>query len=98
MHRATWLIIGSVFLAASAACTPSVNLEQERAALMTADREWSQTTKDPEKFVAYFAQGGSIYPPGMPIVTGEGSNTRITSCSPRASHGASRAESAACDA
>jgi len=70
MHRATWLIVGITFLTASAACTPSVNLEQERAALMTADREWSQTTKDPEKFTSYFAEGGSIYPPGMAAVTG----------------------------
>ena len=51
-------------------CAPTANVEQERAALMAADRAWSETTKDPEKMAAYFAEGGSIYPPGMPIVTG----------------------------
>ena len=73
MHCATRLIVGIlgiVGIALGAACTPSVNLEQERTALMAVDREWSQTTRDPEKFVTYFAEGASIYPPGMPVVTG----------------------------
>ena len=37
---------------------------------MAADSAWSQTTKEPEKFVGFFAEGAAIYPPGMPIVTG----------------------------
>ncbi len=70
MLRATWLIVGIAFITIGAACTPSVNLEQERAALMAVDREWSQTVRDAEKFVTYFADGGSMYPSGMPLVTG----------------------------
>ena len=35
--------VAIVLIAVSAACTPSINLEQERTALMTADREWSGT-------------------------------------------------------
>ena len=71
MHRSLWLIVGLTTLAASAACSPqTVNVEQERTALMARDREWSQTTKDPEKFVSYMAEGASLYPPGMPIMTG----------------------------
>ncbi len=70
MDRSVWLIVGLASLAAGAACTQTVNVEQERAALMAVDREWSQTTKEPEKFVAYFADGASVYTPGMPIVTG----------------------------
>ena len=69
MSRIPRLIIGVVTLMV-VACAPAVNVEQERAALMAVDREWSQTTNEPEKFVAYFADGASIYAPGMPIVTG----------------------------
>jgi ketosteroid isomerase-like protein len=57
-------------LAVGAACGPTVNVEQERASLMSADREWSQTANDAEKFAANFADGASTYPPGMPVVTG----------------------------
>jgi ketosteroid isomerase-like protein len=68
MSRCTWLFIALAAFAAG--CTPAVNVEQERAALMAADRAWSETTKDPEKMAASIADGGSVYPPGMPIVTG----------------------------
>ena len=70
MYRSVRLIVGLASLAASAACGQNVNVEQERASLMAADSAWSQTTKEPEKFVAFFAEGAAIYPPGMPIVTG----------------------------
>ena len=70
MYRSVRLIVGLVSLASSAACAQTVNVEQERASLMAADSAWSQTTKEPEKFVAYFAEGAAIYAPGMPIVTG----------------------------
>jgi hypothetical protein len=33
---------------------------------MAADREWSQTIKDPAKFGTYFADDASMYAPGMP--------------------------------
>jgi ketosteroid isomerase-like protein len=68
MNRCTWLLIALAALAIG--CTPATNVDQDRAALMAADREWSRTAKEPEKFAAFFADGGSIYPPGMPIVTG----------------------------
>ena len=54
----------------SVACAPSVNVEQERATLLALDREWSQSTKDIDKFMSYFAADGSVYPPGMPVETG----------------------------
>jgi ketosteroid isomerase-like protein len=69
MSRVLWLMVGFASLAV-AGCGSTVNVEQERAALMAADRAWSQTTKEPEKFVAFFADGASIYPPSMPIITG----------------------------
>ena len=52
------------------ACAPSVNVEQERSALLALDREWSQSTKDVDKFMSYFAADASVYPPGMPVETG----------------------------
>jgi ketosteroid isomerase-like protein len=70
MRRILWLMVGLASLAAGVACRPAVNVEQEREALLAVDREWSQTTKEPEKFVTYFAEGGAIYPPGSPVVTG----------------------------
>jgi len=54
-----------------AGCAPAVNLEQERAALLAADQEWSTTTKDLDKMLAGFAPDASYYPAGMPKVTGE---------------------------
>ncbi len=69
MRRYHWFLI--VLVAGIAAgCSKPANVEQERAALMAADRDWSQTAGDPDKFVTFLAADGSIYPPGMPIVTG----------------------------
>lgn len=62
------LLAGMAGLAA--ACGPSANVEQERSALLALDREWSQSAKDIEKFLSYYAQDASVYPPGMPVVTG----------------------------
>ena len=52
------------------ACAPSVNVEQERNALLALDKEWSQTTKDMNKFVSYYAPDATIHPQGMPSASG----------------------------
>jgi ketosteroid isomerase-like protein len=52
------------------ACAPSTNVEQERSTLLQLDREWSQTTKDVDKFMSYFAPDASAYAPGMPVASG----------------------------
>lgn len=70
MSRFLVLMMALATLAVTTACAPAVNVDEERASLMAADREWSQTTKEPEKFVAFFADDASIYAPAMPIVTG----------------------------
>src|SRR5688500_4868006 len=64
--------VGAIAMMAllGAGCGASVNVEQERSALLAVDREWSQTTKDTDKFLSYFAPDASAYPPGMPIATG----------------------------
>jgi ketosteroid isomerase-like protein len=55
----------------TAGCAQSVNPEQGRAALMAVDREWSQTTKDLDKFASYYAPDASAYVPGAPVVKGQ---------------------------
>jgi ketosteroid isomerase-like protein len=59
-----------VALIALAGCARSVDVEAEKTALMTVDREWSQTTKDLDKFMSYFASDATSYAPGAPAVTG----------------------------
>jgi ketosteroid isomerase-like protein len=51
-------------------CARSVNVEQEKTTLMAADKEWSQTTKDLDKFMTYFAPDATSYPAGAPMATG----------------------------
>jgi ketosteroid isomerase-like protein len=68
MRQYVWLAGAMALLAA--ACGPSANIEQERNTLLQRDREWSQTPKDLEKFISYFAPDASAYPQGMPIAKG----------------------------
>ena len=68
MSRNVW--VAAVIALLSAGCAGSVNVEQERNTLLALDREWSQTTKDTEKFLSYFAPEASAYPQGMPVATG----------------------------
>ena len=53
-----------------AGCGSSVNVQEQRNALLALDREWSQTTTDINKFVSYYAADASVYPQGMPLATG----------------------------
>jgi ketosteroid isomerase-like protein len=68
MRRYVWLV--AVMTSLAAGCGTSINVEQERDNLLAVDREWSQTTKDTDKFLSYFAPEGSVHPPGMPVSTG----------------------------
>jgi len=65
MHRFACVLL----LAAFAGCARA-DIEVEKTALMTSDREWSQTTNDLDKFMTYFASDATSYPPGAPAVTG----------------------------
>lgn len=67
MRKGAWLLTVGLL---AAGCAPSANVEQERNALMEQDRAWSQTTKDLEKFLTYYAPDASVFVPGMPIATG----------------------------
>ena len=53
-----------------ASCAQTVNVEQEKAALMTADAEWSKTTTDAAKFAAGFTPDGTLSLAGAPAMKG----------------------------
>ena len=59
-----------VLLLAMVAGCAKVDVEAEKTALMTADREWSQTTKDIDKFMTFVASDATSYAPGTPAVSG----------------------------
>jgi ketosteroid isomerase-like protein len=55
---------------AAAGCARSVNLEQERNAVLARDREWARSTTDPDKFMSYLAPDATVYAPGEPAAKG----------------------------
>ena len=55
---------------AAAGCARSVNMEQARSAVLARDREWAQSTKDPNKFMSYMAEDATVYAPGEPAQKG----------------------------
>jgi len=66
-------LIGLLLTAGLAvSCAPSTNVAQEREKLLALDREWAGSTKDMGKFMSFYAADASVYPPGMPVVTGGG--------------------------
>src|SRR5437867_3595681 len=68
MHR--WVCGIGLAMVVTAGCAQSVNVQQERDALLARDREWSQSTKNIDKFMSYFAPDARAYPSGMPLTTG----------------------------
>lgn len=64
------LIIVVVAAVVASSCAKTVNVEQEKAALMARDAEWATVAKDPEKFVAFFAPDGTFGMGGMPEIKG----------------------------
>jgi ketosteroid isomerase-like protein/quercetin dioxygenase-like cupin family protein len=67
MHRfATLVVVGLV----TASCAQTVNVEQEKAALMAADAEWLKNAKDVDRFVSYFTPDATMAMAGMPAMKG----------------------------
>jgi ketosteroid isomerase-like protein/quercetin dioxygenase-like cupin family protein len=64
------LLVSLCLVVSAAACGPSVNVQQERDALLAADREWSASAGDIEKFMTFVAADASVYPPGAPVASG----------------------------
>ncbi len=65
-----YLCVLGIAAVAAAGCGRSVNVEQERTALLEADREWSQAAKDLDVFMSFYAPDATSYPPGMPELVG----------------------------
>ena len=68
MSRHIYLVAVLFGAAVMTAC--GANVEQEKSALLTLDREWSQTTKNLNRFLSYYAPDASVYQPGTAKVTG----------------------------
>ena len=69
MSRRVWLLAAGISLGAACGGS-STNIDRERQALMARDREWSQGSRDMEKFLSFYVPEGSLYLPGMPAATG----------------------------
>jgi hypothetical protein len=64
------LLVSVCLVSVAAVCAPSVNLPQEREALLAADRDWSASAGDIHKFMAFLDADASVYPPGAPVSSG----------------------------
>ena len=62
--------IGWLVLAGLAAGCAGAGMAENSEALMARDREWATTVKDGDKFLSFFAADGSLYPFGMPKISG----------------------------
>ena len=65
-----WMCVLGLGAALSGACGTTVNVEQERTALTARDRQWSESTKDIDKFMTFFATDAAMYEPGAPVIRG----------------------------
>lgn len=71
MRTLTFFVVVVVAVVISS-CARTVNVEQEKAALLAADQQWSTTTKDVDKFVASFVPEGTMAFHGAPRIEGQG--------------------------
>jgi ketosteroid isomerase-like protein len=69
MRRGSWLLVLAAF---TVSCGGSVNVDRERSLLLEVDRQWSQSTRDTDKFLSYYTADASVYPQGMAVVKGSG--------------------------
>ena len=53
-----------------ASCARDVNVEQEKAALLARDAEWSKASKDLEKYMSFFATNATYSMAGTPALKG----------------------------
>src|SRR5262245_52246526 len=67
MHRFATLVVVAVV---AASCAQTVNVEQEKTALMAADADWLKTAKDIDGYVAAFTPDGTQAMAGMPAMKG----------------------------
>lgn len=68
MRRLLTLVVVAVV---AASCAQTVDVEKEKAALMTADADWSKTSGDVDKFAAALAPDATMALSGGPALKGE---------------------------
>ena len=59
-----WMCVLGLGSALSSACGMTVNVDQERTALIARDHDWSESTKDIDKFMTFFATDAAMYRTG----------------------------------
>lgn len=64
------LLTFAIVAVAASSCAPTVNVDQEKAALMAADAAWLTDAKDIDKFVTHFTPDGTMSMAGMPALSG----------------------------
>ena len=68
MHRLAPLVVVAVF---AASCAQTVNVEQEKTALMAVDADWSKSVSDIDKFSSFIAPIATFTMSGGPSVKGD---------------------------
>jgi ketosteroid isomerase-like protein len=68
MRRCFTFVVVAVF---AASCARTVNIEQEKAALLAADAEWAKAAKNADGFVSFLAPDATLALAGAPAMKGE---------------------------
>ena len=69
--RTLTLFVAAAVAVVVSSCARTVNVEQEKAALLAADAAFLQSAKDTDKFVAHFVPEGTMAFHGAPIIKGQ---------------------------
>lgn len=67
MRRLLSLVVVGVV---ASSCAPTVNVEQEKTALLARDADWAKVGADPAKFVSFMADDATFAMGGMPQLKG----------------------------
>jgi hypothetical protein len=68
MHRFATLVVVALV---AASCAQTVNLEQEKTALLGVDADWSKSVGDMDKFSSFLAPDATFTMSGAPAVHGD---------------------------
>ena len=68
MHRFAALVVAALV---AASCAQTVNVEQEKTALMTVDADWAKSVGDMDKFSSFLAPNATFTMSGAPAVHGD---------------------------
>ena len=67
----TYVLAMVAVVVVSSGCTPSVDVQKERAALAKTDGDWAAAAADADKFASFYAPDASFYAAGMSLVKGQ---------------------------